>query len=161
MQISHKMNEKLNDQITNEQYSSNLYIAMAAAFERLGLRVFAQYYLKQAEEETQHAMKFFKYVVDSGASVAINAIPEPKLPKDDVAALVSAARDHEVKVTGMINDLVAMAENEKDYATRSFLSWFIDEQVEEVSSAEELVALVKMAGQQVLYLESRVARMMG
>lgn len=161
MQISQKMNDELNQQFTNEQYSSNLYLAMAGAFERLGLKVFAQYYIKQAEEETMHAMKFLKYIVDAGGSVAINAVPEPKLPKEDVASLVAAARDHELKVTGMINDLVALADKEKDYATRSFLSWFIDEQVEEVASAEEIVALVKMAGPQVLYVESRVARMMG
>lgn len=161
MQISQKMNDELNQQFTNEQYSSNLYLAMAGAFERMGLRVFAQYYLKQAEEETAHAMKFLKYIADAGGSIAIAAVPEPKLPKEDVAALVTVARDHEIKVTGMINDLVALADKEKDYATRSFLGWFIDEQVEEVSSAEELVTLARLAGTQVLYMEGRVARMLG
>lgn len=161
MQISQKMNDELNQQITNEQYSSNLYLAMAAAFERMGLKVFAKYYLKQAAEETTHAMKIFGYIVDAGGTVTIKAIPEPKALKDDVAALVAVARDHEIKVTGMINDLVALAEKEKDYATRSFLAWFVDEQVEEVSTAQELVTLVKMAGPQVLYLEHRVAQMLG
>ncbi len=161
MLISQKMNDKLCEQIANEQYSSQLYLAIAAAFEKMGLKVFAAYYVKQAEEETGHAMKMYKYIVDAGGEVTIKGLPEPKLPDHKVEALVTAARDHEIKVTDMINDLVELADKEKDYATRSFLGWFVDEQVEEVSSADELLTLTKMAGAQVLYLEHRVAQMLG
>jgi ferritin len=74
---------------------------------------------------------------------------------------VVAARDHELKVTKWIHELVALAEEEKDYSTRSFLQWYVDEQVQEVSAAEELVSLVKLAGTSgMLYLEDRLKGMM-
>ena len=161
MMISEKMNAKLNEQINAEQYSSHLYLAMAAAFESMTLRTFAKRFYMQADEERGHAMRIFKYVVDCGGTVTLKAIGEPKGKWNSVRQIIEAARDHELKVTAMINDLVALAEQEKDYATRSFLQWFVDEQVEEVSSMEELLALTKMAGDQVMYLEHRLATMMG
>lgn len=160
MMISEKMNTKLNEQITAELYSSHLYLAMASAFEGLCLRVFAKFYYKQAEEERDHAMKIFKYVIEQGGKVVMGAIDQPKGKFGSAQAIVEAARDHEVKVTKMIHDLVALAENEKDYATRSFLKWFVDEQVEEVATQEEILNLVKMAGpQQLLPLEHRISQM--
>ncbi|MFQ3549143.1 MAG: ferritin [Armatimonadota bacterium] len=161
MMISQKMNDALNDQINAEQYSSHLYLAMAAAFEKMNLKVFAQRFYMQAEEETTHAMKFFKYIVDQGGDVCLKQINAPEGKFDSVKDIITEARDHEIKVTKMINSLAELAEKEKDYATRSFLQWFIDEQVEEVASMEELLALVEMAGpKQMLYLESRLYRMM-
>jgi len=162
MLISQKMNDRLNDQINFEQYSSHTYLGMAAGFEKIGLKVFAAYFYKHADEERGHAMKMFKYVVDTGGTVVMKAIDEPKGKWDSVEKIVQQSLDHELKVTGRINDLVALAEQEKDYATRSFLQWYVDEQVEEVSTAEQLLTLVKMAGpSQVLYLEHRISQMMG
>ena len=162
MMISEKMNEKLNDQINYELYSSYIYLAMAAAFEKMGLKVFAQYYYTQSDEERMHAMKIFKFVVDVAGNIILKSIDEPKARYDSVEEIVQIARDHEMKVTKRINDLVALAEAEKDFATRSFLQWFVDEQVQEVATAEELLALVKMAGpSQMLNLEYRISTMLG
>jgi ferritin len=162
MLISQKMNDRLNDQINYELYSSYIYLAMAASLEKMNLKVFAQYYFKHADEERMHAMKMFKYIVDASGTVALKAIDDPKGKWDSVEKIVQQSLDHELKVTGRINDLVALAEQEKDYATRSFLQWYVDEQVEEVSSAEHLLALVKMAGPgQLLNLEYRVSQMLG
>jgi len=155
------MNDRLNDQINFEQYSSHVYLAMAAAFEKMGLKVFADYYIKHADEEREHAMKLFKYVVDVGGTVVLKAIDEPTGDWDTVEKIVQQTLDHELTVTRRINELVALAEQEKDYATRSFLQWYVDEQVEEVSNAEQLLSLVKMAGGQVFYLEHRLAQMAG
>ena len=160
MLISEKMQTRLNEQINQEQYSAQLYLAMAAAFERMGLKVFAQLYYNHTNEETAHAMKVLKYVVDVGGKVELKAVDAPRTKYDSVTDIVQATVDHELKVTEAINDLVAVAEKEKDYAARSFLSWFVDEQVEEVASAQELVQLVKMTPpQMILALESRIAKM--
>lgn len=157
MPISPQMNDRLNDQINFELFSSYVYLAMAADLDKTGLKVFAQFYYAQAEEERMHAMKMFKYVQDSGGTVILKAIEEPRASYDSVEELVTVARDHEVVVTNRIHGLVALAEEEKDYATRSFLQWYVDEQVQEVATADELVALVKMAGpSQLLPLEARV-----
>lgn len=161
MLISDKMNARLNEQINNEQYSAHIYLAMAAVFEKMGLKVFAQYYYKQAGEETEHAMKIFKYVVDTGAEVKLMAIGEPEAKWSDAEEIVRAALEHELKVTRQINEIVALAEEEKDYATRTFLNWFVDEQVEEVSSAQEMVDLVTMTPKtMILPLENRIYRML-
>jgi len=161
MLISDKMSARLNEQINNEQYAAHIYLAMAGAFEKMGLKVFAQYYYKQSAEETEHAMKIFKYVVDTGAEVKLKAIGEPEAKWSDAEEIVKAALEHELKVTGQINEIVALAEEEKDYATRTFLNWFVDEQVEEVSSAQEMVDLVTMTPKtMILPLENRIYRML-
>ena len=161
MLISEKMQNKLNQQINREQYSAQLYLAMATAFENMGLKVLAQFYYNHTNEESQHAMKLLKYVVDVGGRVELKAIEAPPTKYGSVTEIAQATLDHEIKVTEMINDLVALAEKENDYSTRSFLSWFVDEQVEEVSSAQELLDLAKMTPPQMLLaLESRVSRMM-
>lgn len=160
MLISGNMATKINEQINREMYSSYLYLSMAAAFERLGLKIFAQYYYAQSTEENMHAMKMFKYLVDAGGTVSLKSIAEPPAKWETVEEIVTAARDHELLVTKWIHELVAAAEEEKDYSTRSFLQWYVDEQVQEVSAAEELANLVKMAGpHQLLALEYRVQGM--
>jgi ferritin len=162
MLISKKMNEKLNEQINFEQYSAHTYLGMATALESMGLKVLAGHFFKHAEEEQEHAMKMIKYVLGVGGTVTLKAIDEPKGKWDSVENIAKQTLDHELEVTKRINELVALAEEEKDYATRSFLQWYVDEQVEEVSNAEYLLGLAKMAGpQQVLNLEARVAQLMG
>ena len=161
MLISENMQTNINEHVNKEQYSAHLYLAMAAAFERMGLKVFAQYYYKQVDEETMHAMKMFKYLVDVGATVELKGIDAPPTKYDSVKAIVDATLEHEIKVTRMINDLVALAEKEKDYTTRSFLQWYVDEQVEEVSSSQELVDLVKITPPHgVLELENRIEKIL-
>ncbi|MDH7600586.1 MAG: ferritin [Armatimonadota bacterium] len=162
MLISETMNARLNDQINFEQYSAHTYLGMAVALESMGLRVLADYFFKHAEEEREHAMKMIKYVLDVGGKVTMKAIAEPGGDWSSAENIAKQTLDHELEVTRRINDLVALAEQEKDYATRSFLQWYVDEQVEEVSSAEYLLSLIKAAGpQQMLGVEHRVAQMLG
>ncbi|MGQ9455982.1 MAG: ferritin [Armatimonadota bacterium] len=159
MLISKKMNEKLNDQINFEQYSAHTYLGMAVAFESMGLKGFAEHFYRHADEEREHAMKMIKYVLDAGGTVTMKSIEEPKGKWDSAENIVKQTLDHELEVTKRINELVTLAEQEKDYATRSFLQWYVDEQVEEVSSAEYLLSVVRMAGpQQILNLDYHVAQ---
>lgn len=162
MLISEKMQAKLNEQINNEQYSAHLYLSMATALDSMGLKIFAEFYYRQAKEETEHAMKILKYVVDAGGSVELKGIADPKTKFKDVAEIVQGGLDHEIKITNLIKEIAALAEEEKDYLTRSFISWFLDEQVEEVSTAQDLVDIVRLTPSgMVLAMESRVARMLG
>ena len=156
MMISKPMHAKLNEQITAEFSAAHAYLAMACAFERMGLKMLANHFLKQNEEEREHAMKIVKYVHEVGGGATLEAIPKPKHDYRSVKEIVQAALESEHRVTGMINDLVALADSDKDYATRSFLNWFVDEQVEEVSSMTDLLTLVELAGENVLQVESRL-----
>jgi len=161
MMISEKMNKKLNEQITNEFHAAHLYLDFSCAFTDMGLEVFAAWFRHHAEEERVHGMKIFGYLHDVGGHVRLEKIKEPGNRPDSVAGLVQAALDHELKVTRQINDLVALSDEENDYATRSFLQWFVDEQVEEVKTVTDLLNLLKLAdGKYFLQVEARLARMM-
>jgi len=158
MMISQKMADSLNEQVKNEFYSSWLYLAMAYKFESMGLKVFAKWFFRQADEEKEHAMKIAKYILDQGAEVKLTALDKPKTEYASAEEIVGDAVNHEKLVTKMINDLVDLALKENDHATFSFLQWFVNEQVEEVASTTELYDLVKMAPGpgQMYMLEGRV-----
>ncbi len=157
MSISEKMNQALNHQVTNELGASHAYLAMSQCFERMGLKIFAKRFFNQAEEERGHALKIIKYVQDVEGAVKLGAIPEPRGDYPSAEAIVEAALESERGVTGQVNELVALAETEHDYSTRSFLQWFLDEQVEEVASMHEMLQLVRMAGEgNLLLVEPRI-----
>ncbi|MDK2971561.1 MAG: bacterioferritin [Candidatus Sumerlaeota bacterium] len=159
MPISKKMQDGINQQIVNELFSSNAYLAIAGYMDSQGLKVLAAHYLEQSAEERTHAMKLLHYLLDVGASLSIGAIPEPQNKFKSVEEAVKSALDQEEIVTTQINDLMGLAHTQKDYATVSFLQWFVDEQVEEISTASELLQLVRLAGsERILLVEDRLMK---
>lgn len=156
MAISEKMNAKLNDQITNELYAAQVYLAMACMFDDMGLKMLSKLYRMQTDEEREHAMKILDYIPTVEGKVKLQAIPEPPASYPSVVAAIEAALEHERLVTRQINDLVKLADEEKDYATRNFLNWFVNEQVEEVNSQLQLAQVAKMAGEHIIQLEGYV-----
>jgi len=161
MLISEKMNARLNEQIGHELGASYSYLAMSCRFNELGLRVFAKRFQEQATEEHQHAMKFVKFIQDVGGTVVIPAITAPRGDYPDAMEMVRTALEQELRVTRQINEIAGLSDDERDYATRSFIQWFVDEQVEEVSSMQELLDLLKLAGpDKLLQVEARLRHMM-
>ncbi len=160
MMITAKMNHRLNAQVTNEMNASHKYLAMSYCFDTMGLKMFAQRFKQQAVEEHGHALKIADYIKDVGGKVVFDAIDKPKGNFPNAKAIVKAAVDSELTVTAQINEIVALTEKESDYATRSFMQWFITEQVEEVSSMTELLQWVTLAGDNLFPLEARLAQMM-
>ena len=134
--LSSNMKKALNDQINAELYSAYLYLSMAAYFEDTNLPGMAGWMKAQAQEEVGHAMKFYGYVFDRDSKVELKAIDGPKTKWASPLAAFEDAYKHEQKVTGLIHKLVDLANKEKDHATRSFLNWFVDEQVEEDASTK-------------------------
>lgn len=159
MALSKAMNDRLNEQITNEFYASQLYLAIACTFEAQGLKMLAKLYRKQVEEERSHALKILDYIPTVEGTIQLQALPEPPAKFPSVRAAIEAALAHERKVTAQINDLMVLAEKEKDYATRVLLGWFVEEQVEEVDTQLHLVQVATMAGEHVLQLEAYVAHL--
>jgi len=155
--FSEKMQQAMNDQIKHELDSAYIYLSMAAYFESTNLPGFAHWMRIQTGEEQEHAMKFFDFIYDRGGRVALQAISQP--PADFASPLdaFEKALAHEQKVTGLINDLYALAVQEKDYASQIFLQWFVDEQVEEEKSAGDIVDMLKMIGDkgQALFMADR------
>ncbi|MEK6644384.1 MAG: ferritin [Planctomycetota bacterium] len=161
MPVSTKMNNALNQQVSNEFNAAYKYRAMAFSFADMGLKIFAKRFEAQADEERGHALKIAKYIQDVDAKVVLEAVAKPKNDYKSAKEIVEAALKSEITVTNQINDLVALAIKENDYATRNFLEWFVEEQVEEVASMRELLQWVKMAGEANLFqLENRIAQSM-
>ena len=142
--ISKKMEEALNEQVNAELYSAYLYLSMESYFKSLNLGGFANWMRVQTQEEVAHAMKIYDFVNERGGRVILEAIKGPPARWDSPLAVFEAVYAHEQKVTELINDLMNLAIKEKDHATNSFLQWFVTEQVEEESSADEIVQQLKM-----------------
>jgi ferritin len=142
--ISKKMEEALNEQINAEWYSAYLYLSMEAYFESMNLPGFANWMRVQIQEESIHALKIYDFVNERGGRVLLKSIAQPPTEWESPLAVFEAAYKHEQKVTGLINDLVSLAIEEKDHATNSFLQWFVDEQVEEEDSANQVVQKLKL-----------------
>jgi ferritin len=157
--IEKEVQEALNEQITNELYASNAYLAVASYMDVQGLKVLAAFFFSQSEEERTHAMKLLHYLLDVDGKVRIAAVPEPANVFDSVEDAVRASLDHEITVTGQIHRLMDLAHEHKDYATVSFLKWFVDEQVEEQASMNDLLALIRHAGpNNLLLVEDRLMK---
>ncbi len=154
MMISANMNGKLNEQVTAEFAAAQKYLAMACALEAKGLKYLSKRFVDQYEEERKHGMKIVRYLLEVGAAVTLDALPKPTPDTSSLKSIVQAALDGERDITRRIHELVAQAEAEKDYSTLEFLQWFVDEQVEEVSTMVQLLKIVELAGPNVLQVEA-------
>ncbi|HOW36448.1 MAG TPA: ferritin [Candidatus Omnitrophota bacterium] len=144
MVIKEKLQKAINKQINAELYSSYLYLSMAAYFESMNFKGFAHWLQLQANEENQHAMKFYAYVIERGGKVVLTEIAAPKAEWKSPLAAFEEVYAHEMKVTSLINDLMKLAKDDNDFATESLLKWYVDEQVEEEANALSIVEKLKL-----------------
>lgn len=144
--LSSKLQDAFNKQINAELYSSYLYLSMAAYFESKDLKGMAHWMNIQAGEERAHAMRIFDWLNDRSGRVVLTAIEAPKTEWKSPLDVFEDAYKHEVKITGMINELFTLVAIEKDGAGHDFLEWFCREQVEEEANAQLIVAQLKLVG---------------
>lgn len=142
--LKEKMLLALNEQINAEQYSALLYLSMSSYLHDNGLPGFANWMYVQYQEELSHANKLFNYVVERGEKVELKAIKQMPVDFDGIVDVVEKTLEHEQYVTSLINDLMDIAVAESDYATQSFLKWFVDEQVEEEANVTEILDTLKL-----------------
>lgn len=138
--------EAMNEQIKNEFFSAYQYLSMAAYCEGENLPGFAHWMRTQAQEEKDHAMKFYDFILERDGRVELRAIDQPRVEFGSPLEVFEGALEHERKVTAMIHDLYALAMEEKDYASQTFLQWFVTEQVEEEKNAGDVVETLRMVG---------------
>ena len=151
-----KMFDAFNEQIKNEFYSAYMYFSMSVYFSDVGLPGFASWMRVQAKEEITHATKMSDFVLARSARIMLKAIDEPPLTWETPLDVMESALKHEQFVTKCINDMTDLAIQEKDHASRNFLVWFVDEQVEEEQSFGDIVnalKLIKADGQGLLMLD--------
>jgi ferritin len=152
MLISKKLNAAFNEEIGLELFASNQYLNMSAYLEGQTLKTLAKMFAKQADEERGHGLKFVKYLIDVGGAVVIPAVPAPQAKFKSVEEVVQKSLEWEIEVTNRVNAMMTMAIAEKDYAAQDFLRWFVTEQVEEVSTMENLLKVVQAAGERSLIM---------
>jgi len=144
--LSEKMVMKLNYQINRELYSAYLYLSMASYADSEGLSGFANWFKIQAKEEEYHAEKMYNYVNQQGRRVVLEAIEQPQTDFTSMVGLFEQTLKHEKVVTSLINGLVKLAREENDYATESFLQWYVTEQVDEEANPAEMIQKLKYIG---------------
>lgn len=152
--LDEKMEQALNNQLNAEMASGYLYLSMATYVEDEDLPGFGNALRVHAQEELEHAMKFYDYILRKGGSVVLQSIDTPKRDWEDLIEIYEEILEHEELVTSLIHDLVDLSIDIKDHATNQFLLWFVEEQVEEEELAHEDLRKVKMAvsSPQLLYV---------
>ncbi len=144
--ISKKMAKALNDHLNKELYSSYLYLSMQAYCENAGLKGLANWFNVQVQEEIFHGQKVYKYILDQGEQVILEAIEKPENKFKSTFDLYEKTLRHEQNVTARINKLVDLAKKENDHATEGMLQWFVSEQVEEETSVNDIIQQLKLIG---------------
>jgi ferritin len=150
--------EKLNEQIGYEFAASQQYVAIAVHYDAETLPRLAATFYQQAVEERNHAMMLVQYLLDVGEEVRIPGVAEPQVSFGDIAEPVALALDQEKRVSSQISALAGAAREEGDYMGEQFMQWFIKEQVEEVSSMSDLLAVVERARENPMIVEEYIAR---
>lgn len=144
--MNEKVRELLNQQINKELYSAYLYLDFSNYFEDRGLDGFANWYMIQAQEERDHAMLFYQYLQNNNQKVTLEAIAKPDKVLDSDMTVLKAGLEHEQYVTSLINDIYAAAYDVKDFRTMQFLDWFVKEQGEEETNANDLITKMELFG---------------
>ena len=144
--MNEKVHELLNQQINKEFYSAYLYLDFSNYFEDAGLDGFANWYRIQAQEERDHAMLFYQYLQNENQKVTLDAIAKPDKVFTCHMDVLKAGLEHEEYVTSLINDIYAAAYEVKDFRTMQFLDWFVKEQGEEATNANDLITKMELFG---------------
>jgi ferritin len=159
MLISKTLNEAFTAQAGRELGASNQYINIAAYFDVESLPELAAFFYRQSDEERMHAMKFVHYVTEAGGEVTLPEVPAPPGGIKTAEDAVRRALDWELEVTQQINGLMDLAIKENDHIAQDFLRWFVTEQLEEVSSMDQLLSIIRRAGEGgLLMVEEYLAR---
>jgi len=144
--ISKKMSAALNAHMNLELQSAHLYLSMSSCSNTLGLKGAANWFMVQYHEEMVHFMKFYTYMVDQGENITLSASKAVPNTYKSLLDMFEKTLAHEQMITKCINDLSEQAVQERDHATRIFLQWFVTEQIEEENNDRDLIAKLKLVG---------------
>lgn len=158
--ISKKMADALNTHMNLELYSAHLYLSMSSCCNEKGLKGAANWFFVQYREEMIHFIKFYTYLVDQGIIITLQASKAVPNSYKSLLDMFEKTLAHEQLITGCINELSEQAVKEKDHATQIFLQWFVTEQIEEENNDRDLIAKLKLVGNNghgILMIDSEMA----
>ena len=143
--IETTIEEALGKQINQEFTAAYNYLGMAAYFDSQSLDGFASWMQIQHDEEVDHGMRLFRYLLDRGGKIELDGIPAPRTEYKNSVEVFETALEQERANSNCINELYQLATKSNDFATKSHLQWFLDEQVEEEKSIEDIIAMLRLA----------------
>lgn len=138
----------INKQIAREEQSSRIYLSMASWCQSNGYQGAADFLYAQTDEERVHELKFIHYLNDRGGFAVLEALKQPGFKFKSIHDIFEQVLHHEESITASINDLYAITVEDKDFSTGNFLQWFINEQIEEESTARQVLDKLKLAGEE-------------
>ena len=144
--IGNNVKEILNEQINKEFYSAYLYLAMSAYLSEIGLYGFSKWAEIQAREEIDHGMIVFEYLIKQNARVELKNLETPQIKLGCPQEIFEQIYEHEKTITESINSIAKLTENECDLATRKFIDWYLDEQIEEEDNIHRILQKMKNFG---------------
>lgn len=146
--MNKKVEKALNDQVAMEAFASNYYLAMAAWCDLKGFTGTAKFFYNQSEEERDHMMRIFHYLIEARGKAEAPAIERPQLDYKSLPSIFETALKNEIKVTKSIHKILDVCTELRDYRTISFLQWFITEQVEEENQFQTILDKLKIIGEE-------------
>ncbi len=158
--LSERLTKKLNEQVVKEFYSAYLYLSIEGYLASLNLPGFANWFHVQVQEERDHAMLIFNYLIKVGGQIVLGAIDAPPSDFATIGDALKLTYEHELVVTKSIYDILDIALEEKDHKTTAFLQWFVNEQTEEEENADNNVKrfnLVGNDGRGILMMDAEMA----
>jgi ferritin len=150
--LTKNLEKNLNEQVSKEAYSSTLYLSMASWAEVSGYPGIAQWLYLQSDEERIHMLRFIKYINERGGVAIVPELKKPPTEYKSVKALFEMVLKHEEYISRSINEIVGICVNEKDFTTNSWIQSFVNEQIEEESSAKAILDKLKLVGTTNMYL---------
>ncbi len=144
--ISDKIRNILNEQINKEFYSAYLYLSISAYFSEIGLYGFSHWTKVQSKEEINHGMTLFEYVLNRNSQVNLSQISSPIFEMNNPLEVFEQIYNHERSITKSIDEVVNLSDYECDLATRNFLDWFLEEQIEEEFEVSRIISKLKTFG---------------
>ncbi len=144
--ISQKMDRELSKQLNKEFHSAYLYLGMSAWCAEAGFSGSAGWFMAQYQEEQEHGMKVYNYLLDQGGKVELLKIKKVKTEYKSLLACFEASLEHEMMMTTSFNELCDFAMKEKDHASYGFFQWFVEEQIEEEATVSDIISKLKMVG---------------
>jgi ferritin len=150
-----KVEEILNVQVEKEDYSSQLYLAMASWAENKGMEGVAGWLYAQSEEERLHMLKLVKYINERDGVAVIQGMETPPSDFKDVFSMFDQVLEHEKYISASINEIVAVCIAENDFTTQNWIQWFVNEQIEEEASVRAIIDKLNLVGKNNLYMFDR------
>jgi bacterioferritin B len=148
----------VNEQIGHELAAQHQYLAIAIHFDAETLPRLRDWFYRQAVEERNHGMMLVQYLLDAGEQPKIPPVPAPHSDFQDIVAPIDLALRQERGVTEQFNALMGQARQDGDFTSEQFLTWFLKEQIEEVASMSDLLAIAKRAKDNPLWIEEYLGR---